>query len=293
MQKSKTVAILLALFLWGLGAHHFYLLNRKKGFLYLIFCWTYVPFFLWILDAITLLGWNKSFNLIPDKIEIPESIDYFTQKWREKKQKRSIIKQEVENSIKNWILSEEDEKRIGSLLEALHIDLDEFEKRSEFGLLQKAVLMRKVSQGVVPVCKLQWGPMINLEAGECIIYAFENVLYMELKNKTRYVGATSGARIRIAKGFSYYTSASKGERINTMEWKNTGPGNLFIPQKHLIFASPTQWCKVACQQIIAIQPYSDGLSIQRDIAKSTPECFKIPEQDFANTLIQNVSNYLN
>ena len=61
----------------------------------------------------------------------------------------------MENSIKNWILSEEDEKRIGSLLEALHIDLDEFEKRSEFVLLQKAVLMRKVSQGVVPVCKLQ------------------------------------------------------------------------------------------------------------------------------------------
>jgi hypothetical protein len=61
----------------------------------------------------------------------------------------------VKNSIKNWILSEEDEKRISSLLEALHIDFDEFEKRSEFNLLQKAVLMRKVSQGVAPICKVQ------------------------------------------------------------------------------------------------------------------------------------------
>lgn len=41
--KSRIVAALLAFFLGGLGAHKFYLNKNGKGFLYLIFCWTYIP----------------------------------------------------------------------------------------------------------------------------------------------------------------------------------------------------------------------------------------------------------
>lgn len=41
--KSRIVAALLAFFLGGFGAHKFYLNKNGKGFLYLIFCWTYIP----------------------------------------------------------------------------------------------------------------------------------------------------------------------------------------------------------------------------------------------------------
>jgi TM2 domain-containing membrane protein YozV len=41
--KSKTTAGLLALFLGGFGAHHFYLGNIGLGILYLLFFWTFIP----------------------------------------------------------------------------------------------------------------------------------------------------------------------------------------------------------------------------------------------------------
>ena len=41
--KSKGVAVLLALFLGGFGAHKFYLGQSGLGFLYLLFCWTLIP----------------------------------------------------------------------------------------------------------------------------------------------------------------------------------------------------------------------------------------------------------
>jgi TM2 domain-containing membrane protein YozV/RNA polymerase subunit RPABC4/transcription elongation factor Spt4 len=41
--KSRTTAILLALFLGGLGAHKFYLGQTGWGFVYLIFFWTFIP----------------------------------------------------------------------------------------------------------------------------------------------------------------------------------------------------------------------------------------------------------
>jgi hypothetical protein len=41
--KSRVAAILLALFLGGLGAHKFYLGQAGWGVLYLLFCWTFIP----------------------------------------------------------------------------------------------------------------------------------------------------------------------------------------------------------------------------------------------------------
>lgn len=55
--KSKTTAVILAIFFGGLGIHHFYLGNTKQGFCYLItwilFCWTFFfPVMLWIIETI-------------------------------------------------------------------------------------------------------------------------------------------------------------------------------------------------------------------------------------------------
>ena len=51
-EKSKGTAILLALFLGGVGAHKFYLEKTTQGFLYLIFFWTLVPAILALIDVI-------------------------------------------------------------------------------------------------------------------------------------------------------------------------------------------------------------------------------------------------
>lgn len=41
--KSKAIAVLLALFLGGLGMHKFYLGKPIIGLIYLLFCWTFIP----------------------------------------------------------------------------------------------------------------------------------------------------------------------------------------------------------------------------------------------------------
>ena len=42
-EKSRTVAVLLALFFGGIGAHRFYLGKVRSGLLYLLLCWTLIP----------------------------------------------------------------------------------------------------------------------------------------------------------------------------------------------------------------------------------------------------------
>lgn len=51
-RKSRGVAIILALLLGGIGIHKFYLGRAGWGFLYLIFCWTFIPAVIAFVEAI-------------------------------------------------------------------------------------------------------------------------------------------------------------------------------------------------------------------------------------------------
>lgn len=53
--KNKTTAGLLAIFLGGLGVHKFYLGKIGMGILYLVFCWTYIPEILGVIEGIIYL----------------------------------------------------------------------------------------------------------------------------------------------------------------------------------------------------------------------------------------------
>jgi TM2 domain-containing membrane protein YozV len=49
---NKSLAIVLALFLGGIGAHKFYQGKWIQGLIYLLFAWTFVPAIVAVVDAI-------------------------------------------------------------------------------------------------------------------------------------------------------------------------------------------------------------------------------------------------
>jgi TM2 domain-containing membrane protein YozV len=59
MMKDKNSAGLLALFLGGFGGHKFYLEQTGLGVLYLLFCWTFVPALISIVEAIILFSMSR------------------------------------------------------------------------------------------------------------------------------------------------------------------------------------------------------------------------------------------
>ncbi len=54
-RKSKGTAAVLCFLLGAFGGHKFYLGKTGMGFLYLIFCWTWVPCIISVIDFIILL----------------------------------------------------------------------------------------------------------------------------------------------------------------------------------------------------------------------------------------------
>lgn len=53
--KDRTTAAILALFLGGIGAHHFYLGNTLRGVLYLLFVWTLIPLIVALIEGVIYL----------------------------------------------------------------------------------------------------------------------------------------------------------------------------------------------------------------------------------------------
>lgn len=58
--KNKYIAAVLAFFLGGIGIHKFYLGKTLQGFVYLALCWTYVPTFIALVEAIIYLTMSES-----------------------------------------------------------------------------------------------------------------------------------------------------------------------------------------------------------------------------------------
>lgn len=56
--KNKIVAGLLAILLGALGIHKFYLGQTFKGVLFILFCWTYIPSILSLIEGIMILCSN-------------------------------------------------------------------------------------------------------------------------------------------------------------------------------------------------------------------------------------------
>lgn len=53
-KKDKVVFVLLALLLGGLGIHRFYLGDVLLGIVYLLFCWTFIPSIIALVEAIVI-----------------------------------------------------------------------------------------------------------------------------------------------------------------------------------------------------------------------------------------------
>ncbi|MDO8618336.1 MAG: TM2 domain-containing protein [Candidatus Daviesbacteria bacterium] len=61
--RNRIAAALLAIFLGSFGIHKFYLGKPVQGFIYLIFCWTFLPGLIGFIEGIIyLLMSDKSFE---------------------------------------------------------------------------------------------------------------------------------------------------------------------------------------------------------------------------------------
>ena len=131
---------------------------------------------------------------------------------------------------------------------------------------------------------------IILGKGEDALWCYNNVTMYQEKVKREMVGSHSGFSFKVMKGVTYRTGGFKGHPVETSYMENMGLGSLYVTNKNIIFMGQTRSIKVPYNKIIGINPYSDGMEVQRDGNNVKRLVFQGFDCSFILNIINVISN---
>jgi hypothetical protein len=194
----------------------------------------------------------------------------------------------VAKALEDGVLSTDEEERLGTGASTFGLGQAELDKRGKYTQMVKAAVLRDVLDGKVPERVKVGGIAVNLQKDEKIAWVFPGAEYRKLRTRRSYAGVSHGLSIRIAKGVYYRPSVWKASPVESSETVSGGSGNLIVTNKNLYFIGATM-IRIPYKKIVAFQPHSDGIGIQRDAASAKPEAFKFGDGWFAYNLITNLA----
>ncbi len=196
----------------------------------------------------------------------------------------------VEAAFDDGILTEDEESALNELSQHFSLSQQELDKNGLFTKTVKGAVIRDVLNGKLPEqIKIDGNLPFNLQKTEKVVWVFQDVDYYEEKTRTRYVGGSRGVSIRIAKGVYYRTGAFKGKRVQTSETIHADTGLMGVTNKHIYFVGPSKRFRINYNKIVAFEPFSDGIGVQRDAQTAKPQSFYTGDGWFTYNLITNLA----
>ena len=176
-----------------------------------------------------------------------------------------MLGQAGKNFLKDGFMSPSEQQKVDEYVTTLGLSLSNLPatlKGTAIEELGQASILTDLQQGRTPRYNIQ-APII-LTKGEIALWCYNNVTMYQEKVRREYVGRHGGFSFRIMKGVTYRTGGFKGHPVETSYMENMGLGSLYVTNKNIIFMGQTRSIKVPYTKIIGINPYSDGMEVQRD-----------------------------
>ena len=148
------------------------------------------------------------------------------------------------------------------------------QEKIEFQLKVLAIL----KEGKVPDLGLSVSVPFKLQKNEKWILSINNVAYAEMRTKREVVGRSAGVSVRVMKGVSVRTGASKGTPVENDVLTQRGTGTFAVSTKH-VFSHGERSFRIPLGKIVSVQGLQSGLEIVRDRASAQPEYFGIMGED--------------
>jgi hypothetical protein len=151
--------------------------------------------------------------------------------------------------------------------------------------VDKLKLYWQIENGELPIKEVE----INLQKGEKCYYSsyaewYEN---RSITKRINYSGPTT--RIKIIKGVYYRAGSVNVQRVTHEELQKIDYGKVFLTNKRLIFLGNKKNTNIQLSKILSLNPYSDGVGIEKDSGKSPI----IKVDDNADILTMTISRLIN
>lgn len=213
-------------------------------------------------------------------IKLPEIDDLYTRGYDKA----------VEKLLEDGVVTKEEEKRADKFMDQLALPQAVVDKNESLQKLVRASIIRDLTEGIIPEDKfaVQGHLPVNFKKDEKLLWMFMGVEFYEQRVKTHYEGGYAGVSFRVAKGVSYRTGGFKGHPVKTEEMKYISMGDFIVTNKNLYFISPSKNLKIQMDKILTMEPYEDGIGLQKDGTTAKPQVYK----NLDGWFIYNVVSYL-
>ena len=168
--------------------------------------------------------------------------------------------------LEDGVISDEERSLFNNFVGEFGINIGDLPSKyadSNIIKVKQLTFLKDLQNGEKPNFIVDAAPVI-LTKGEFFVWVYKGVTAYEERTKSEWVGRSGGASIRICKGVYYHVGQSKGHKVSTQYMASVGTGFLMLTNKNIIFYSRSKSIKVAYKKIIALQPYSDGVEVQRE-----------------------------
>jgi len=169
--------------------------------------------------------------------------------------------------------------RIDAVLSDRKLSPDEEEELKRLAhSLGASVSYSEAKLGELEECRLRWRIMhsqlprldvsLTLQGSECCHYESHAEWHEHRTVTTRFGYSGPSLRIRIAKGL-YWNLGQMGVKRHQEEiLKKIDEGRLYLTNKRVIFVGQTRSTSIKLAEIINMQPFSDGVEIQKSRGRS-------------------------
>lgn len=188
-------------------------------------------------------------------------------------------------------LDEADEAHLLSYSTRFALSQALLDRHGAYSKLVKGAVLRDVMHGIVPARVRITGVLpFNLQKSETLVWLFDNADYYEDRARRHYVGGYQGVSIRIARGLYYRVGGFKGNPVETIETVRIGRGLMGVTTRHVYFSCPDASFRIRHDKVVSIEPFSDGVRLQRDAQTARPQLFVTGDGWFTYNLLMNIAN---
>jgi len=197
----------------------------------------------------------------------------------------------VDHFLDDGDLDEAEESRLSEFASVFSLSQDDLDSRGSYSRMIKGAILRNILNGTIPErLNVQGHLPFNFQKTEKLIWLFPDVAYYEDRKRREFVGGHQGVSFRVAKGVYYRVGGFKGRPVETTETVAVGSGPMGVTNKHIYFAGDRKSFRIRHDKIVTIQPYADGVGVQRDAQTAKPQLFITGDGWFTYNLLMNVSH---
>jgi len=149
--------------------------------------------------------------------------------------------------------------------------VSDYEKLQEIEALKKQDIkefLTELQNGNIDLNISISSPVI-LKKAEKTSIIISNISLLEPRAVRQTVGGYAGPTIRVAKGVSFKMGRIAAKSESHEELRNIDQGSLILTNKRLIFIGSKRTTNIDLRKIIAIEPYMDGIAVQRENKQKT------------------------